>query len=188
MSIFSIHSVDSAPEASRPLLEGASRKFGFLPNLLGALGEAPAALEAYLALGDILARSSFTAAEREVVIIAASAENGCAYCVAAHSTAAAMAKVPEEVIAALRDGRPIGDPRLEALRRFTEILVEKRGWASEEEVQAFIDAGFSRGQALEVVLGVAFKTLSNYANHIVGTPLDLAFAPRAWAPAAAAAA
>ncbi len=180
MSIFSIHTPETAPEAARPILDGAKRRFGFVPNLLGALAEAPAALEGYVALSDILAKSSFTPAEREVVTIAVSAKNGCAYCVAAHSTLAAMHKVPEDVITALRDRRAIDDPRLEALRAFAETLVEKRGWASDEDVQAFLAAGFTRAQALEVVLGVAFKTLSNYANHLVDTPVDAAFAPRAW--------
>jgi alkylhydroperoxidase family enzyme len=91
-----------------------------------------------------------------------------------------MQKVPEEVIEALGEERPIPDPRLEALRRFTETLVEKRGWASEQEVRTFLDAGFSRSQVLEVVLGVTLMTLSNYTNNLVDTPLDKAFAGAQW--------
>ena len=183
MSIFSIHTPETAPQASRAILDGAKRKFGFVPNLLAALAEAPAALEAAVSLMDALARSSFTPTEREVVLIAVSAKNGCDYCVAAHSTIAGAQKVPAEVIAALREGRPIADPRLEALRRFSETVVEARGWVSEADVQAFLAAGFDRQQVLEVVLGIAFKTLLNYTDHLVGTPLDEAFAAQAW-PAA----
>ncbi|MCH8137602.1 MAG: carboxymuconolactone decarboxylase family protein [Proteobacteria bacterium] len=180
MSIFSIHGEQTAPEASRPILEGAKAKYGFLPNLLGGLAEAPAALEAYVTLSDIFDKTSLTPAERQVVILATSAENGCEYCVAAHSTIAAMLKVPDDVIEALRDGRPINDERLEALRKYTETVVRKRGWADKDDVQAFLAAGFDRAQVLEIVLGVAFKTLSNYANHLIQTPVDAAFAPRAW--------
>ena len=180
MSIFSIHSEQTAPEASRPILEGAKAKYGFLPNLLGGLAASPAALEAYVTLSDLFDKTSLTPVERQVVILAISAENGCEYCVAAHSTAAAMLKVPDDVIEALRDGRPIDDERLEALRNFTETVVKKRGWADEDDVQAFLAAGFDRAQVLEIVLGVAFKTLSNYANHLIATPVDAAFAPRAW--------
>ncbi|MFQ5783223.1 MAG: carboxymuconolactone decarboxylase family protein [Alphaproteobacteria bacterium] len=182
MTSFSIHTPATAPEAARPIFDDVKGKFGFVPNLMGALAEAPTALEAYVTLSDIFARSSLTPAERDVVTIAVSAKNGCTYCVAAHSMSAAMKKLPEDVIAALRDGRPIGDARLEALRRFAEAVVEKRGWVTDDDVQAFLAAGFGRAQALDVVLGVAFKTLSNYANHLVGTPLDAAFAPRAWQP------
>ncbi len=185
MSIFSIHTKETAPEASRPILDGAGRSYGFVPNLLGGLAEAPAALEGYVTLSGIFDKTSFTPTERQVVLISVSVENGCAYCVAAHSTVAGMHKVPEDVIAALRDGRPIADPRLEALRRFTVAVVQKRGSVTHGEVQNFIAAGFDRGQALEVVLGVALKTLANYANHLVDTPIDRAFAPREWAPAKA---
>ncbi len=180
MSIFSIHDEQTAPEASRAILEGAKAKYGFLPNLLGGLAEAPAALEAYVTLSDIFDKSSFTPVERQVVILATSAENGCEYCVAAHSTVAFMLRVPDDVIGALRDGRPIADARLEALRNFAETVVRKRGWADEDDVQAFLAAGFDRAQMLDVVLGVAFKTLSNYANHLIATPVDAAFAPRTW--------
>ena len=183
MSILSIHSPETAPEASRPFLENAKKRFGFSPNILGALAESPVALEGYLSLAGLFARSSFTATERQIVSIAASAKNGCTYCVAAHSTMAAGERVPEDVIAALRDDQPIADARLEALRKFTEILVEKRGFASDGEVQEFINAGFSREQVIEVLLGITQKTLSNYVNHLADTPLDDAFAPRQWAAA-----
>ena len=175
MSIFPIHTPESAPEAARPILEGAARAYGFVPNLLGALAEAPAALEAYVTLADILDKSSFTPTERAILPIAISAENGCEYCLAAHSAAARRGKVPDDVISAVREDRPLADARLEALRSFALTLVRKRGWASDEEVQSFLDAGFSRQNALETVLFVAFKTLSNYANHLVSTPVDAAF-------------
>lgn len=180
MSIFSIHTSETAPEASQPILEDAANKIGFLPNLLGGLAEAPATLEGYLALSGILDKSSLTPTETQIVLIAISVENDCHYCVSAHSTIAGMQKVPEEVIAALRDDRSIADPRLEALRQFTLTLLRKRGWASDDEVQAFLAAGFNRQQVLEVVLGIAFKTISNYANHLIDTPTDAAFAARDW--------
>ncbi|MDP6390590.1 MAG: carboxymuconolactone decarboxylase family protein [Alphaproteobacteria bacterium] len=185
MSIFPIHTVESAPEAARPILEGVQQKFGFVPNLMGAFAEAPATLEAYLTLSEQFDKSSLTATERQAVILAASVENECHYCVAAHTVVASMQQVPNDVVAALREGHAIPDARLEALRQFTVTLVENRGWATEEKIQAFLAAGFNRSQVLEVVLGVTFKTLSNYTNHLVDTPVDTAFAPHAWQSAKA---
>lgn len=180
MSIFSIHTPDTAPEDSRSKLEKGKQRYGFVPNLWGALAEAPTALDAYVALGELFDRTSLTRTERQVVLLAISAANGCTYCVGAHSAIADMQKVPGDVVDALREQRSISEPKLEALRTFTTTLVEKRGWASEQDVQAFLDAGFHRQQVLEVILGLSYKTLSNYTNHLVDTPLDEPFQGRAW--------
>jgi alkylhydroperoxidase family enzyme len=91
-----------------------------------------------------------------------------------------MGKVPEALIQAVRDGLPLADAKLQALRHFTEVLVERRGWAPESEVEAFRAAGYSPRQIIEVVAFVSHKTLSNYLNHLAETPLDAAFAPLAW--------
>ena len=61
---------------------------------------------------------------------------------------------------------------------------EKRGWVSEIDIDGFLAAGFTRAQVLEVILGVTYKTLSNYTNHVVDTPVDQAFSAREWRPAA----
>lgn len=179
MSHFPVHTIESAPAGSQPLLTAAKSNFGFVPNLLGMLSEAPAALEGYLGIAGAFQKSSLTPVEQQVVLLTVSVTNRCHYCVAAHTAIAWGAKVPGEVIEALRDGRPIPDARLEALRRFTETVVQSRGWAA-DGLADFYAAGFSRAQVLEVVTGVAQKTLSNYANHLAKTPVDAAFAKAAW--------
>jgi alkylhydroperoxidase family enzyme len=93
-----------------------------------------------------------------------------------------MQGVSADAVDAIRDGDPIDESRLEALRDFTNKVVDTRGWVKEGEIEAFLDAGFNLAQVLEVILGVAFKTISNYANHIAETPLDDAFTAKAWSP------
>lgn len=187
MSDFTIHTVESAPEAARPLLQGARSKLGFVPNLYASLAEAPAALKGYLMLSDRLGETSLTPVEQQVLALAVSAENGCGYCVAAHSTIARhMVQVPGAIIDALRAGQAIPDDRLEALRRYAEATVRHRGEVHGKALDAFLAAGFSRQQAIEVVLGVAMKTLSNYANYLFDTPVDTAFKAETWPPARAA--
>ncbi len=181
MTTFPIHSLDTAPDASKPILAATQKKIGFVPNLFRVMAEAPAAIEAYATLMDLFERTSFTAAEKQTVILAISYVNKCEYCMAAHSTVAAMQKVPAEVIESLRNGTPLEDPRLEALARLAREIVETRGWPSEEAKSAFYAAGFTAAQYLEVVLGVSMKTLSNYINHAADTPLDGAFSAAEWA-------
>lgn len=82
-----------------------------------------------------------------------------------------------------RDGKPISDTKLEALRRLTAVIVTSRGWPSERDTKAFLDAGYLAAQVLEFVLGVELKTLSNYANHIASIPLNATFAGVKWSKA-----
>lgn len=181
MTTFRFHDLDSAPAASRPLLEGALKSFGFVPGLLAGMAESPAALAAYTDLSAGFGRSGLTPVEQQVVLLAVSVENACEFCVAAHSFVARNAvKVPPAVIDALRAGGGLPDPRLDDLATFARRLVRARGRAGDADLRAFLAAGYTPAQALDVVLGVAMKTLSNYANHLLKTPVDAAFAAERW--------
>jgi len=181
---YTVHAVESAPAEAQPHLAKSLKAYGFIPNLHAVMAEAPTLLEAYREVSAIFDMTSFSPAERQVVLLAASAENACTYCMAAHSTIASMQKVPADTITALRAGTPIADPKLEALRRFTEAMVRSRGRPDPAEVATFFAAGYGKQQLFEVIVGVGLKTLSNYTNHIADTPLDAGFAPQAWARAA----
>lgn len=170
----------SAPEKASEVLSLARKKYGFVPNLLGNMAHAPALLKAYVTVGSLFDETSLTPTERQVVLLAASAENKCGYCVAAHTAIAGMQGVPGQVVTAIRNREPIADTKLEALRRFAEAIVVTRGWPSDSVRQGFLAAGYTEAQALEVVLGIGMKTLSNYTNHLAETPLDDAFAKAAW--------
>ncbi len=180
MADYQVHTVETAPEKSKPLLEQVKQKMGFIPNILGTFAESPAMLKAYLVLSDALNEGTLSNAERQVIFLTASYENECCYCMAAHSTMAAGMKVDKDVIEALREGKPIADPKLAALQTFVREMVVKRGWVTEEDVRKVMDAGYTRGQVLEVVAGVALKTLTNYSNHIIPPPVDKGFAANKW--------
>ena len=177
---FTLHTTQTAPEASRPVLEETAKAFGFVPNLHAILAPAPAALEGYAAIWEIFARSSLSPAEQQVVYLTANYENACGYCMAGHSVLARHAGVPAQAVEAIREGRPIEDAKLEALRHFTSLVVAGRGWVSAAETEAFLAARYGRAQILEVILGVAVKTISNYTNHLAGTPLDPFMADTVW--------
>ena len=186
MTHFKTHTIESAPDRSRPILEGAKKAYGQVPNLLATMADAPALLEAYTAIGQIFDKTSLSPSERQVVLLAVSRFNKCEYCVAAHSVIASVQKVPDDVVDAIRDDHPIADAKLEALRRFATEIAEQRGFVSDAQVQAFLDAGYEQSHVLEVLVGIAMKTLSNYTNHIAATEVDPAFASRAWKPPQAA--
>ena len=185
MSDFTTHTIDSAPEASKPFLRGAKNAYGFVPNLLGNMATAPALLEGYMTLAGILDKTDLSETERQIILMTNNRLNGCTYCMAAHTTISQMAKVPADVIDALRHNTPIADPKLEALRTFAGVVNETRGWPSNDQVEAFLAAGYTRQTVLEVILGTSLKVMSNYTNHIARTPIDAAFKANAWADPAA---
>ncbi len=169
---FAIHTIESAPSDSRPTLEAVQKAWSFVPGLQRVMAESPATLEAYTTLWDLFAQTSFSPLEQQVVYLTAIYENECHYCMAGHTALAKMQKLSDDVVTAIREGRPIADEKLEALRRFVSEMVTTRGWPSEAATTAFYAAGYGRRQALEVVLGIATKVISNYTNHLADTPLD----------------
>ena len=173
MSRLILHTLDTAPADSRPYVEKAIANNGFLPNLIGVLANAPQALETYLTVSGINARTSLTLIEREVVQITAARIHGCDFCVAGHSAVALKkAGQPAEVVRALQAGADTGDAKLDAVARFAAAVIAHRGAVGDAELQAFIDAGYNQQQALEVVLGISLATLCNFANSLAGTPVN----------------
>lgn len=175
-ALFVPQTVESAPEESKPILRNVNKAFGFIPNLMATFANNPSVLEGYLALDSIFERGSFTVVERQFILLAASVENKCAYCTAAHSTIAkGFLHVPPEIVSAIRNGTPIGDKKTNALVNLTREIVRERGFAKQGTIEAFLGAGYRKEQVMELLLGVALKTISNYLDHISPTPLDKAF-------------
>src|SRR5579859_7480544 len=153
INAFTLHDTATAPAASADILENVQKAWGFVPNLHRVLAESPAALEAYATLWGIAEKTGFTPVERNIAYLSIIYENECTYCMAGHSNLSRMVKVEEDHIAAIRDGRPVSDARLEALRIFAAAVTRNRGVVSDAAV-------------------AATKLISNYANHLADTPLD----------------
>ncbi|MEM9101096.1 MAG: carboxymuconolactone decarboxylase family protein [Pseudomonadota bacterium] len=182
MNDFKQHTIESAPASSKPILEAAKKKMGFVPNLMATMAESPVMVESYLTLMGLFDKTELTETERQIILMTNNRLNGCTYCMAAHTAVSKMAGVDDAIIEALRNGSPLQDPKLEALRTFALIINESRGWATEEQVNRFLAAGYTQQAVLDVIVGTSLKVLSNYTTHIVSPPLDSAFEPVAWTP------
>jgi uncharacterized peroxidase-related enzyme len=181
MSNFPQHTIESAPEGSKATLIGAKNALGFVPNLYANLAESPTALNAYTTLAGIFEQSSLSITEQQVVLLTVSVYNNCEFCVSAHSVIAKhMLKVDADVVNSIRNDKPIQDKKLNALATFTRAIVDQRGWINDDSVNAFRAAGYSSQQALDVIVGVSLKTLSNYTNHLTGTRVNEQLAGEIW--------
>lgn len=173
MPRLTVHTVASAPEAAQARVETAQNNNGFLPNLIGVLANSPAALAMYQDVGAINATTSLTPGEREVVQITAAVINQCGFCKAGHTALSTKKKLLEpQAIKALRNTAALDDPKLNQLALFTQSVMANKGNVSDDELQAFFDAGYNQQQALEVVLGVALATLCNYANNLAHNEIN----------------
>jgi len=156
---------------AKVLLDGVRKKYGMVPNLLATLANAPAALEAYLSLGQALGRSSLDGKTREAIALTVAGENGCDYCAAAHSAIGAGLGMAAEELAANLAGRS-SDPRVAAILRFARAVVVERGWVGDNELAEARAAGLGDGEITEIVATVAASIFSNYFNHVAGTEVD----------------
>ena len=162
----------NAPSGSLEWLAKARANFGMIPNVEKVMALTPQLLASYTFMWDQFNTTTLSPMERQVMYMTAHYENECNYCIPWHTILAKQAGMESADVDALRSGASLSDEKLEVLRVFTQTLIANRGKASEAQLQTFFDAGYTDAQALEVILGLAVKLISNYTNSIAGTPLD----------------
>ena len=177
---YTVHTLESAPEMAADGLRTLQSTVGLIPNLAATMAESPALLNGFLALRELYATTGFSAGEVQVLSLSAAYENDCAWCVAFHTAMALKAGVDRDAIDALRRGTAPADERLAALSGFARAMVRNRGAVDTPALQAFLAAGYSKRQALDVVMGMAFSLMANYASHLTHPPLDSFLATHAW--------
>jgi AhpD family alkylhydroperoxidase len=174
-ALFGVLGEPSAPAAAQELLDGMRGVFGFVPNLGYALAAEPPVLAAYIAMLQSLGATSLDPIAQQVAMAAASRANASDYGVAVHTALAARLGASADIIAALRSGAPIGDPRLEAVRRFAAAIASKRTQLSDSDVNALTAAGYDRRTAVAIALAAAAKTLVNTVAHLSRPEIDAGF-------------
>ncbi|MGQ5264188.1 carboxymuconolactone decarboxylase family protein [Micromonospora sp. ZYX-F-536] len=183
MSVFTAHTAETAPAAARPTIEAVRRRFGWLPAPVALMAESPQLLAGFLTANAGFEQTALDPLEREVVVLAVATTNECHVCVALHTGTLTRLGATTELIAALRAGTALPEPRLEALRRFTLAVLDHRGAVPDDELNDFLAAGYQPRHALDVVLGVGTYTISTFANRLTRAPLDPPLAAHAWTPA-----
>jgi AhpD family alkylhydroperoxidase len=177
---FPAHTVETAPEEIRDALTTTIAKIGFVPSMLAKFAEAPALLRGYQALAPAFDTTSLTPTERFVVLMTASYTHDCDFCMSAHSWGARRQDIDANIVAALRTGQSLPDVKLEALRDFVAAMVNARGAVTDADKALFFAAGYTPRQALEIILGLALKVITNYTNALASTPPNAEFGADLW--------
>lgn len=163
--MFTAHTLDTAPAAARRTLDAVAAQFGFLPSAVALMAESPELLQAFIRTNAIFEKSTLPPVARETLILTIAERNGCDLCVAMHRPALIRAGGTPDSTAA----------ELVALRTFANTVMDTTGAVGDEAMRAFIDAGYTARNALEVVLGIGTYTLSTFANRLTDAPVDPQF-------------
>ncbi|MFD3943042.1 carboxymuconolactone decarboxylase family protein [Streptomyces sp. NPDC058579] len=152
--MFVDHTVETAPAASRRSMERVAGAWGHLPQAVARMAESPHALDGFLKLSAMFEDTTLDPHSRETVILTVAVRNQCHLCIQLHE--AKLAKLG-----------PAPEPeRLEGIRQFTHQVLAAAGAVSDEELEKFFGWGYTRQNALEVVLGIGAYTLSTLANRL----------------------
>jgi alkylhydroperoxidase family enzyme len=181
MTTFPIHTMQSAPERSKPALQQLQSAFGMIPNLIGAVATSPVLINSLVGLFGNVHGGSFTEAQVQTVLLTDAVTNVSTWAVAFHTALALKEGIDPADVQAIRDGRLPKGSKLAALSALARTMIEKRGRLDDRDVHQFIAAGFSQDHALEVIAIVAASTITNYSGSITKTPLEAPFQAYAWA-------
>lgn len=180
MSTFQVHTIASAPEHSKPVLQQIEQTFGFIPNIAGAMAESPVLIDAFFNLFQKVHAGTFTEAQIQTLLLTNAVTNACTWAVAFHTALALNQGLTAADVEAIRAGRTPTDRQHAALSTLTKTAITKRGHLGDEDVSQFIEAGFRRDQVLEVLAVAAASTITNYVGSITQPPLETQFQVHAW--------
>ncbi|MFI9251160.1 carboxymuconolactone decarboxylase family protein [Streptomyces sp. NPDC053069] len=163
---------DTAEADQRDLLEATHRQLGRVPNLYASLAHGPAALRGYLALRDSLTHGVLTDRLREQLALLVAQENGCLYCVSAHTVRGGrLLKMTDQELRATRRAED-ADPHAQAVLQVAAAVVRSHGRVDDELLAQARKEGVTNAEFAEIVAHVALNTLSNYFNHLAEPELD----------------
>ena len=178
--LFPAHTLESAPAAARRAMQATAAHLGYLPAGVAQLASSPQLLDGFLKVSALFDTTSLEPVAREVVVLTIAVRNGCHICVAMHTARLVRMGADDQLIGALRDGKPLADPRLAAVQTFTLDVIATAGAVGDERMQAFLGHGYTAQNVLEVVFGIGIYTMSTLANRMVRAPLDDQLSEFAW--------
>jgi alkylhydroperoxidase family enzyme len=181
MTTFPVHTIESAPERSKPALEQLQAAFGMIPNLVGAVSTSPVLINSLVGLFGNVHGGSFTEAQVQTLLLTNAVTNQSPWAVAFHTALALKEGLDPADVQAIRERRLPKDSQHAALSLLARTLIEKRGRLDDRDLDQFLAAGFGKDLALEVIAAVAASTITNYAGGVTHPPLEAPFQAHAWA-------
>lgn len=180
MTDFPLHTIESAPEGSKPALKQLQAAFGVLPNIVGKMATSPVLINSLVGLFGIVHGGSFSEAQLQIILLTDAVTNASAWAVAFHTALALKEGIDPADVRAIREGHLPKDEKFAALSALARAMIEKRGRLSEYDIDRFLAVGFGKDHLLEVIAAVAASTITNYTASITQPPVDTPFQNHTW--------
>ncbi len=180
MSLYPIHTMATAPEASRPSLQALQAAFGFIPNIAGTMATSPVLIGSLVGLFGKVHGGSFTEPQIQVLLLTNAVTNAAEWAVAFHSALALKEGLSPDDVNAIRSRGLPSEPGFAALSRVARTLIESRGKLHLSDRDAFLRAGFTPEHLLEAIAVSAASTITNYNANLTEPRLEPQFADHVW--------
>ena len=161
-------------QKNQQVFDRLTKSYGAVPNLYSTLAYSENALEAYINLEST--KLSLSDKQAEAVNLVVSEINGCIYCTSAHVVVAEKTGFTKEEIRRIRSGHADFDPELDALVKLTHALTLKRKVPHPELLNRFFEAGYTRGQLVDIILLIGDRTISNLLHAVTRVPVEFPLA------------
>lgn len=173
---FEVPTLENVSEKNRGILTAIKNKVGMVPNIYATYALSDNALERYTTFAN--GKSSFNNKEKEVINLIVSQVNGCTYCQAAHTAIGKMNGFTDEQIIDLRKGSAPFDAKFDALVKTAKSIAENKGKVSDETLDTFFDAGYTKANFVDLIVNVGEKTITNFLHNATDIPVDFPEAPK----------
>lgn len=175
MRPFNVPTKNDVTEQNQNIFDDLESKLGFVPNIYATYALSDNAPARYLTFAN--GKTSLSNKEKEVINLVVSQVNGCVYCQAAHTQLGKMNGFSEEQTIELRKGTAGFNEKLDALVKLTKAITENRGVISDDALQPFFDAGYTKENLVDVILNISEKTTTNLLHNVTQIPVDFPEAP-----------
>ena len=164
------------PGDAAGVIDAVKSKLGTVPNILATMAQSPAVLEAYLAFGGALDKSSLGAKVREQIALTVAGINECDYCASAHTFIASGVGVDAAEANENLVGRAT-DAKADAILRFAADVVRNRATFADTatRLNQLRNAGVTDAEIVEIIAVIAINIFTNYFNHVVETEVDFPY-------------
>lgn len=175
MTMFNVPTREAVSDQNKKIFDDLEEKLGFVPNIYATYAYSENAPARYLTFAN--GKTSINNKEKEVINLVVSQVNGCTYCQAAHTQLGKMNGFSEEQTIEFRQGNALFDDKLDALVKLAKEIAEKRGKVSQDTLQNFFDAGYTKENLVDLIVNVGEKTTTNFLHNVTGIPVDFPEAP-----------